>query len=57
MSDNNFGDNGHDSKFDTCVEHYLRELGCHSSWADAPENLLEQATQLAEKELGRERRG
>ncbi|WP_417439648.1 hypothetical protein [Idiomarina abyssalis] len=57
MSDSNFGNNEYDSEFDACVEKYLRELGCESSWVDAPDELLVEATQLAEKELGRERRG
>lgn len=57
MSDSNFGDNGYDSEFYTCVEAYLRKLGCESSWVEAPPELLSEATREAEKELGRERRG
>lgn len=56
MSDSNLGDNGHDSEFDTCVEAYLRDRGEHASWNNASDELLEQAIELAEKELGRKRR-
>lgn len=56
MSDHNLDGNEYDSEFVTCVEKHLRKHGEHSSWADASDELLELATELTEKELGRKRR-
>ncbi len=57
MSDHKVDNNEYDSEFVACLETHLRKYGEYSSWADAPDDFLEQATELAEKELGRKRRG
>ncbi|WP_157982810.1 hypothetical protein [Aliidiomarina minuta] len=46
-----------DFEFDNCVEEHLRSLGWHDSWSNAPNELLDPATKLAENDLGRKRRG
>ncbi|MCC5880776.1 MAG: hypothetical protein JJU03_12885 [Idiomarina sp.] len=55
MDHNDFDEATHDVEFDNCVEEHLRSLGWHDSWSDAPDELLKEATEKTEEDLGRKR--